>query len=210
MEIILNNIDSSLSQEEIEDFFYEERVEKFLLKKSKDDPIRFPWDTRAPRVYKYKDYFIKIHGLKRRYHFFTGKRVSHILLENHRIFNKKGIKTVMPLLLGIKGKYSVVITEDITKNKMCLLSEFDYKFIKESTIKIHNDLKKIGFYHGDNKPDNSAVNLETKEIVLLDIDSIEKPNILKPKRKLKRKTEESLKRKIKKLNLKIENDLARR
>ncbi len=198
MKILLNK--TKLDIEEINNFFDEAKVESYLFKKSKDDPIRFPWDTRAPRVYKYKDYFIKIHGLKRRYHFFTGMRVSEILKRAHKYLNDNHVKTVYPEFLGVKGRYSVVVTPDIEKLGMKLLSEFDPKIIKNSTINIHNSLEKLGLYHGDNKSDNSAIDVNTNEIVLLDIDSIEKPHpLFKPKWKLKKKTLESLKRKVSRL-----------
>lgn len=185
----------------IEGFFDEKKVEKYLFKKSTDKPIRFPWETKAPRVYKYKNFFIKVHGFYRKHNYITGLRMGHQLLSLHNYFKDNNINTVRPVFIGIKGKYSVMVTHNIEKLGLKLLSDCDPETLKDSLIKINDDLEGVGLYHGDNKGDNSTINIKTKETVLLDIDSIKKPLFLiRPKWKLKKKTKKSLDKKIKEID----------
>lgn len=87
MKIIRN--DSKFKLEFLENFFYEERVKKYIFKKSKGDEPKFPWDTKAPIVYKCEDQFIKIHGLKNKYHYFTRKARAVLVDQLHDYLNEK-------------------------------------------------------------------------------------------------------------------------
>lgn len=203
MGLIMNK--SDLDKKTIEMFFDDSRVRKYLVKKSKDRPIKFPWDTRSPRVYKYNDQYIKVYGLKRKFHFFTGQRYALLVKKSHEFLTKHNIKTITPNIYAVKGRYSMVGTKDVETLGLTLLSGTEAKTIKNSLIEIHDSLTKVRRYHGDNKSDNSVIDKKTNEVYLLDIDSVKAyPFTYFLKNKMKRKTLASLNRKIGELNKKLE------
>lgn len=202
--MILMKNESKLDYNTIEFFFDNKKAEKYLVKKSKDKSIKYPWDTRSPRVYKYNDQYIKVYGLKKKLHFFTGQRYALLVKKSHEFLAKHNIKTITPNIYAVKGNYSMVGTKDVETLGLNLLSKTEPKTIKNSLIEIHNSLAKVDRYHGDNKSDNSVVDKKTNEIYLLDIDSVrEYPFLYFLKNKMKRKTLSSLNRKIGELNKKL-------
>lgn len=180
--------ETNIDKNTIATFFNEDNVKEFIFQKSKSGKITFPWDTKAPVVYKYDDQFIKVHGLKRKSHFFTGKSVSLTISKLHDRLENNGIKTIKPNLIVVNGKYSMVGTINIEKLGLKLLKDVDLETQIETLDNIHKDLSKLKLYHYDNKPENSAIDPKTGEYYLLDIDSVRKRTLRYPNWKLKKRS----------------------
>lgn len=197
MKIVKNKTKFKL--EFLENFFYEERIKKYMFKKSRSDKLKFPWDTKAPIVYKYKDQFIKIHGLKSRFHYFTKKARAVLVDKLHNYLNENNIRTIQPNIIAINGKYSLIGTIDIKTLGLKLLSEVDLRLQRETLDKIFNDLFKLKLYHYDNKSTNACIS-EDGKYYLLDIDSVRKKTLFRnPEWKLKKRSKARHEKKMKKL-----------
>lgn len=205
MKVLINN--TNLDKETIYNFFEEENVKKYMYKKSRSDKLVFPWDTKAPIVYKFEDVYIKVHGLKHRYHYFTKKARAVIVNKFHILLNNNGINTIKPNIIAIKKKYSIVGTPDIHKNGFKLLSEISLEKQIEILDKIFNDLFNLKLYHYDNKSSNAVVDKDNT-YYLLDIDSIRKPTLFRyPEWKLKKRSKARHLKLLKKLRLKESNSI---
>lgn len=187
MKILKNK--TALNSKTIESFFHEEDVKDYIYQKSTSDRIIFPWDTKAPIVYKLDDQYIKVHGLKRKSHFFTKKRTAVTISKLHDFLRDNKIKTIRPNLIVVNGKYSMVGTPDIHKMGLKLLKEVDLKTQIDVLDEIHKDLLKLRLYHYDNKPENAVIDTKTGEYYLLDIDSVRVRTLFRnPEWKLKKRT----------------------
>lgn len=201
MKILMNN--TNLDKEIINTFFKEENVKKYIYKKSKSDKLIFPWDTKAPIVYKFEDIYIKVHGLKHRYHYFTKKARAVIVNKFHILLNSNNIRTIKPNIIAVNKKYSLVGTPDIHKNGFKLLSEINLEKQIEILDEIFNDLYNLKLYHYDNKPSNAVVDGDSI-YYLLDIDSIRKPTLFRyPEWKLKKRSKVRHLKLLKKLKIKL-------